>query len=80
MNRRRWWVEAATALLATVGAVLTFLMPDWIEMAFGIDPDAGKGWLELAIEALLVAVALLAAARARVDWHAFRAARELRQL
>lgn len=63
--RRTWWkVEAALAVLFAFTAGLTLLNPEWIE-AFGIEPDAGNGSVELAIVIGLGLAALGVAALSR---------------
>jgi hypothetical protein len=44
--RARFWVEALLATATGLLAVLTVLVPDWLEVAFGIEPDAGDGSVE----------------------------------
>ena len=39
------------AAVTFVLAVLTIVMPNWIEHVFGVDPDGGNGLLEVAIVA-----------------------------
>ncbi|MEU6592019.1 ABC transporter permease [Streptomyces sp. NPDC046881] len=46
----------------------TLIRPDWIELAFGVDPDAGSGaveWLIVAAAALVTALCVLGA---RLEW------------
>jgi len=51
----------AAAACATAAALLALLPRDWIERAFGVDPDAGSGFFEvLAIGVLALAAAVLA--------------------
>ena len=59
-SRSRFRIEAGAAVLSGLLAVLTAFVPDWVEAAFGVDPDAGSGSLEWAVVALagLVAVVL----------------------
>jgi hypothetical protein len=40
------------AALTFVLAVLTIVMPNWIEQVLGVDPDGGDGLLEVAIVAV----------------------------
>ena len=42
-------VEAALASLFAIVFVVTWLVPDWIELVFGADPDGGNGDAEWAI-------------------------------
>lgn len=71
---RRAWVELAAAALASIAAVATVLVPDWIEVLFAVEPDGGAGWLEVAITAALIAVAVTLALAARLDWRRYRTA------
>ena len=54
--RTRARLAAAGALLTFVLALLTLLVPDWLEETFGVDPDGGNGTVEV-----LLVVALGAA-------------------
>lgn len=71
----RGWVETAGACLSGLLFVLVLAWPDWIEAAFGVDPDAGSGTLE----AVIAVVALIATATfsllARLEWRRARASR-----
>ena len=60
MNRWRW--EFAFAGLFSTLALITAVVPDWIEVVFGVEPDGGSGSLEWAIVAILGVLALLLAA------------------
>src|SRR4051812_50179153 len=50
-SKRRFWIEAGTAVATAVMALLTLVWPDWIELIFRVDPDGGNGALEWAIVA-----------------------------
>ena len=57
--------------LATVSAAsltITLVRVDWIEAAFGINPDGGSGALEVLITVGLVAATLSAVFLARRVW------------
>jgi len=60
MNRWRW--EFAFAGLFSTLALITAVVPDWIELVCGMEPDGGSGSLEWAIVAVLGGLALLLAA------------------
>ena len=58
----RMIVEFALAGIFAVLAIVTVVMPQWIEALFGIDPDRGSGALEWVIVASFGALALIAVA------------------
>jgi hypothetical protein len=62
--RIRYRLELTAAAVTGLAAALTALVPDWIEEAFHVDPDAGNGSLEWLIVAALafatIALAVLA--------------------
>lgn len=66
--RRRTWVEVATAIVASLSALVTIAVPAWIEVIFRVDPDGGGGGLEVAIVGVLVGIAILASIAARGEW------------
>lgn len=51
-------VLEAAAALSIVLSVLTVAWPDWIERAFGVDPDAGDGSVEWLLTVVFLAVAV----------------------
>lgn len=63
---------AGVAATLSVLAALTAFHPNWIELVFGIDLDAGSGWLEWT---LIVVLALIALASATVAWRKWNDAR-----
>jgi hypothetical protein len=71
--RRRFWIECVAFAVASFLAVLTLALPDWIEVVFGLDPDAHSGELELVITLGAAAVALVIGLVAGAEWR--RAAR-----
>jgi hypothetical protein len=80
LRRRRAWrasqrlyASVATAIAATGVFVLTLLVPDWIEVAFGVDPDRHSGSIEWAIALAPLAVAVAAGALASLEWLRSRA-------
>jgi hypothetical protein len=56
-------------LTGTFGAV-TVVWHDWIEIAFGVDPDHGSGSLEWLCVAVFAAAAISFALLARAEWRA----------
>jgi apolipoprotein N-acyltransferase len=65
---RRFRIAAAVAGLSTTFFVLALFVPDWIEVAFRVDPDRHSSSLEWALVALPLAVAVAAGAVARLEW------------
>jgi hypothetical protein len=66
--RRRFWLETGTAAIgATLGAV-TLFWRDWVEALTGWDPDRHSGWLEWAVVAALLGIAVAVGAAARAEW------------
>jgi hypothetical protein len=61
-------VEVIVALCATFMAVVTAVVPDWIETVFGVDPDAHSGVLEWGLTIAFAAVALGGWLAARRTW------------
>jgi 23S rRNA G2445 N2-methylase RlmL len=64
-HARRWRAETVLAVLAAALGVLTVVMPAWIEVLTGLDPDAGSGTLEVLIAVGLFSLAASAAWAAR---------------
>lgn len=57
-RRLRFWSEVAAGTMFLLIAMLTLVSPEWIEIVFGADPDAGSGWAELVILAVAGCVAV----------------------
>jgi hypothetical protein len=66
MRRGRFYVEVALAVATAVLTVVTLVSKEWIEVAFGVDPDGGSGALEWAV------VGSLAVATAAISFTAWR--------
>jgi hypothetical protein len=66
--RGRFWIEAFCAGLGVALLILTLFSREWIEVAFGVDPDGGSGALEIGIALALVAIAAVSATLARKEW------------
>lgn len=62
MARMRYMLELACVIVTGILAVLTLAVHDWIEVVFGIDPDAGSGLVEVAIVVTLFVVTVALAA------------------
>lgn len=60
--------EAALSLACALLAVLTWLVPDWIERIFPGNPDAGNGETEWGIVSIFAAAAFMAGWAARREW------------
>jgi hypothetical protein len=65
--RTRFRIEAVAAALTGVLAVVTLLVPDWIEAVTGADPDHGDGTLEVFIVLALAVVSVILTLVARAD-------------
>lgn len=66
--RRRFWVEAGLAVLATALLVLTMISREWIEVVFGVDPDRGDGSLEWLLFVVLALATAALSVTARLEW------------
>ena len=66
--KTRLALETALAVIFAVIFVATVFWPDWIELVFGENPDAGSGQFEWAIVAIsgVLAVGSIIAARMRM--------------
>ncbi len=56
--KARIWIELASGAVGAVLALVTFLSPQWIEMIFDAEPDAGSGEAEWFVTALFLIVAI----------------------
>jgi hypothetical protein len=66
--RLRFWIELAIALLNLGILTCTFLWPQWIELAFNIDPDAGSGAAEWWLVAATAAISITCFVLMRIEW------------
>jgi hypothetical protein len=66
--RRRFWAEVVLAGIGAVLAVVTALVPDWVERLGGEGGDAGSGGTERAVALGFLVAAVVLAALARVEW------------
>jgi hypothetical protein len=48
---KRFLAEAVALAAFSLLVMLTALSPNWIELAFGVDPDSRSGWIEWALVA-----------------------------
>ncbi|MGA7203591.1 MAG: hypothetical protein WBX27_03050 [Specibacter sp.] len=65
---RGFWIQTVLSAVTLVAAAVTALWPDWIELVFGADPDAGSGAVEWALVGGLLIASLTLAAFARRGW------------
>ena len=66
----RWRIECVLAAVFAALGVTTFLVPDWIEVLFKVDPDAGNGGLEWALVGLFGGLTLAAVLMGTRDYRA----------
>lgn len=66
--RVRFWIEVAAAAVCGLLALLTLIVEDWIEVVFGVDPDAHSGTAEWLIVVLLGASVVVGALLAGYEW------------
>ena len=66
--RTRFWLESGFALAAAALAIVTAIVPDWIETVFGVDPDGGNGTVEWGITAAFVILTIVFVIAARVEY------------
>ena len=55
------------AVVSAALAVVTAVIPHWLESVFGLDPDGGNGSSEWLIVAAAAAVSVLASVRVRLS-------------
>lgn len=73
MRRTRLRVDAVLASLSAFLLVLTLVLPDWIEVVFRVDPDAGSGELEWAVAGAFALGTVGFGLAARREWRLSRA-------
>jgi hypothetical protein len=66
--RTRFWIEISATVTFGALAILTLIVQDWIEVVFGIDPDAHNGTAEWLIVVLLGAGVIVSALLAGNEW------------
>ena len=64
----RVWVELALGLTSSALLVLALLSPHWMELLFGLAPDAGDGSAEYGLALVWAAVSLLMFGLAGYTW------------
>ena len=72
--RRRFWLETVLAILTGILFVVTLVQRNWIEVAFGVDPDNGNGTLEWLIVGVLLVVTIALFTLASSEWRRARTA------
>jgi hypothetical protein len=72
--RPGFWAAVVGGCAAGLLAVTTLVSREWIELAFGVDPDHGSGSLEWTIVAALALVAIACLWWARGEWRRAHAA------
>jgi hypothetical protein len=55
----RFWVEMVLGLMSAALLALTIDVPDWMEVLFGLAPDAGDGSAEWALALFWATVSVL---------------------
>ncbi len=73
MRRSRLRVDAVLAILNALLLLLTLAVPDWIEVVFRVDPDAGSGELEWLIAGAFALGTVGFGLAARRQWRLSRA-------
>ncbi len=66
--RLRFWLELAVATVNIFLLLMTALWPDWIELVFRVEPDAGSGALELSIVVVTLVLSIAFLLLAGVEW------------
>jgi hypothetical protein len=66
--RLRFRIELILAVVSVLLAGVTFIWPNWIEILFEAEPDAGDGSLERAISLVFLLVAAVSFVLARLDF------------
>ncbi len=73
-SRKLFFGEVLLAGVCAALALLTFVWPDWIEAAFGVDPDAHSGEAEWLLVLGLAALGAVGGMLARGEWRRLRSA------
>jgi hypothetical protein len=67
---RTFTVKLVLAATSAFLALLTLVVPDWIEAVLHIDPDGGNGSMEWLVVLILAAAAVVFGAMARAELRA----------
>jgi hypothetical protein len=73
VRRSRLRVDAVLAILNALLLLLTLAVPDWIEVVFRVNPDAGSGELEWLIAGAFALGTVGFGLAARRQWRLSRA-------
>ena len=65
---RRFWLELGLAGFSAFLLLLTLVTREWIELAFGVDPDRGNGSVEWLVVVAALAASVTFSVLARLDW------------
>ena len=65
--RWRLLLELGLSVGFAITAILTVIIPDWIEVFFGIEPDEGSGAAEVGVTVILLVLTFLCALAARLE-------------
>jgi hypothetical protein len=63
-----FWIEVLLALGNALLLVMTVLWKEWIEIVFGVDPDAGSGSVEWAIVGITLLLTVVFLSLATRTW------------
>jgi hypothetical protein len=66
--RGRFWAELVLSSTSTLLLALTLIWRDWIEIAFGVDPDRNNGSAEWALVVGFALITVLTSADAWREW------------
>ena len=69
----RFYVELVLGAAALALFIVTLVWNEWIELVFGLDPDAGNGSLEFGMCVVLCLAAAASWWLARTEWRRARA-------
>jgi hypothetical protein len=61
-------MELALAIASAILLIATVFWKDWIEIVFGVDPDAGSGALEWTIVGITLCLTVSFVMLARAEW------------
>jgi apolipoprotein N-acyltransferase len=72
--RLRFWIETVMAIVTGILFGITLIQKNWIELAFGVDPDNNNGALEWLIVGALLVMTITLIILASYEWRRARAA------